>query len=450
MRPSFPSARSSQPRSCRAAPAGLSLRRAFLIPLCLLLLLGAGACAPAFEPAGPVAAGEIPALEAQLAQDPASVPALVRLGQAYREMGRAGDAVELLERAHALEPLRPSAVAQLGLAYESAERPDLARDVYETYRRDGDSAALLAWIEGRLPVVRRQALVLAARDAVAREEELSALPPRPGHVAVLPFTVAGDQDAFAPLGRALAEFLVTDLSVTGRLTVLERSRVQLLLDELELAESDRVDPATAARSGRLLGAENTVVGVVEASDEAVAMEAAVVDVVAAGLRGDPRSEEDALRELFAAQKRLAVGVHESLGIELTPAERERILEFRTQSLEALLAYGRGLMAQDGGDFAGAALHFREAVSLDPGFQDAGVQATESEVASETSGEPPPEGVEVGVVGEVALEGGPGAGAGLDGLEDLIPDPLVRDAVSEATGREGVGRTSILDIILRRP
>lgn len=450
MPPSPQSVPSLRARLHREAPTRGGPRRALRLLWLLVLPLAWTGCAPAFEPAGPVAAGEIPALEAQLAQDPASVPALVRLGQAYREMGRPGDAVELLERAHALEPLRPSAVTQLGLAYEAADRPALARDVYEAYRRDGDSAALLGWIEGRLPIVRRQALVLAAREAVAREDELSALPPQPGHVAVLPFTVAGDQDTFAPLGRALAEFLVTDLSVTGRLTVLERTRVQLLLDELALAESDRVDPATAARSGRLLGAQNTVVGMVEASDEAVAMEAAVVDVVAAGLTGDPRSEEDALQGLFAAQKRLAVGVHESLGIELTPAERERILELRTQSLEALLAYGRGLMAQDQGDFPGAALHFRAAVSVDPGFQDAGVRAAESEMASETSGEPPPEGVEIAPVGEVALDGGPGTEPGLEGLEDLIPDPLVRDAVSEATGREGVGRTSILDIILRRP
>ncbi len=428
----------------------LPFRRFPFVPLALSALLVG--CAPAFQPAGPVAAGEIPSLEARVAENPESVPDLVRLGQGYREMGRTADAVALLERAHALEPLRPSAVVQLGLALEAEARPDRAREVYEAYRRDGESAALQAWIDGRLPVVRRQALVLAARDAVAREQELATQPPRSGHVAVLPFTVAGGEEAFAPLGRALAEFLVTDLSVTGRLTVLERSRVQFLLDELALADSDRVDPATAARSGRLLGAENTVVGVVEASPDAVAMEAAVVDVVAVGLRGDPRTEEDALQEIFAAQKRLALGLHDALGIELTPAEEERILEFRTRSLEALLAYGRGLIAEDGGDFPAAAAHFREAAVLDPGFQDAGVRAGETEVASETPPEPPAEGLEVGTVDEVAVEAAPlpGVGDGLEGWEDLIPDPLVRDAVSEATGREGVGRTSVLDIILRRP
>lgn len=429
--------------------AGARLRSKFF--LCAILLFPP-ACAPAFETAGPVTAAEIPLLEARTAQDPAAVADLVRLGQGYLEMGRTFDALSLLERAHRIEPLRPSAVAQLGLAYEAAERPDRAREVYEAYRRDGDSAALLAWIDGRLPEVRRQALILAAREAVAREEALAGTPPRLGHIAVLPFHVAGSEAAFEPLGRALAEFMVTDLSVTGRLTVLERTRVQLLLDELALAETDRVDPTTAARSGRMLGAENTVVGTVEASQERVAMEAAVVDVVGAALRGDPRSEQDALQELFAAQKRLALELHDALGIDLTPAERDRILEMRTRSLDALLAFGRGLAEEDRGDFAAAAEHFRAAVTLDPGFQEAGVRAGETEAATEASSPPPPEGVEPGVAEEVALEGGPvpGTGEAFDGLEDLIPDPQVRDAVSEATGREGVGRASVLDLILRRP
>jgi TolB-like protein len=437
------------PRGSRPGSTGAGARFRWTFFLCAILPL---ACAPAFETAGPVTAAEIPLLEARTAQDPAAVADLVRLGQGYLEMGRTFDALSLLERAHSLEPLRPSGVAQLGLAYEAAERPDRAREIYETYRRNGNSAALLAWIDGRLPGVRRQALILAAREAVAREELLAGSPPSVGHIAVFPFHVSGSEAVFEPLGRALAEFMVTDLSVTGRLTVLERTRVQLLLDELALAETDRVDPTTAARSGRMLGAENTVVGTVEASQERVAMEAAVVDVVGAALRGDPRSEQDALQELFAAQKRLALELHDALGIDLTPAERDRILEMRTRSLDALLAFGRGLAEEDRGNFTAAAGHFRTAVNLDPGFQEAGIRAGETEAATEASSPPPPEGVEPGVAEEVALEGGPAPGAseGFEGLEDLIPDPQVRDAVSEATGREGVGRASVLDIILRRP
>ena len=46
---------------------------------------------------------------------------------------------------------------------------------------------------------------------------------------------------------------------------------------------------------------------------------------------------------------------------------------------------------------------------------------------------------------------PGAGSpGFDDLETLIPDAMVRYAVSESQGREGIGRRTLLEIILVRP
>lgn len=413
-------------------------------------------CASGSDPSTPSPTESIPVLESRVFDNPNSVPDLVRLGRAYREAGRHPQAVSMLESARRLAPTDAEVVVELGLAYEAAERPGMALGLYQGARQAGEPAELLDWVERRIARVRRDALELAARDAVAREAELSARPPNPGHVAVFPFRFTGVDEEFRPLGRALAEFMVTDLGVTGRVTVLERMRVQLLLDELALAEAGRVDPSTAARSGRLLQAENTVVGTVDASVTQVSLEAAVVDVVGASLSGDPRLEQDGLQEVFTAQKRLVLGIHRDLGIELTPAEEEQILQYRTRSLEALLAFGRGLMAEDEGDFLEAATQFREAATLDPGFQDASIRASETERASEVSTDPP-----AGVAEEVALEtdesaaeeseapGGLDDSSG-DGLEELIPDPQVRDAVAEATGREGLGRTSILDIILRRP
>ena len=52
---------------------------------------------------------------------------------------------------------------------------------------------------------------------------------------------------------ALTEVLVMDLAIIGRLTVLERAKVQMLLDEIALGEAGFLETATAARSGRILG-----------------------------------------------------------------------------------------------------------------------------------------------------------------------------------------------------
>ena len=52
---------------------------------------------------------------------------------------------------------------------------------------------------------------------------------------------------------------------------------------------------------------------------------------------------------------------------LSQAERQRILENGTQSLVAFLAYSRGLVAEDLGDFPAAALHYADAARADPNF-----------------------------------------------------------------------------------
>src|SRR2546422_9575601 len=75
----------------------------------------------------------------------------------------------------------------------------------------------------------------------------------PATLAVLPLVIAGDS-SFQPLSRGLAELLTTDLALIRTLRLLERLQIRAVLDELKLAESQRVDPVTAARVGRRLRA----------------------------------------------------------------------------------------------------------------------------------------------------------------------------------------------------
>src|SRR5207247_7727603 len=69
--------------------------------------------------------------------------------------------------------------------------------------------------------------------------------------------------------------------------------------------------------------------------------------------------------LLALEKQVVFGLAAQLGIQLTEAERQRILKEGPRNLAAFLAYSSGLEAMDGGDYAGAARHFGEATSADP-------------------------------------------------------------------------------------
>ncbi|HEX7048897.1 MAG TPA: CsgG/HfaB family protein [Longimicrobiales bacterium] len=406
--------------------------------------LAAAACAPAFRPVAAPAPADVPALEARLARDSSDVDAMISLAAAYRVADRLAEARRLLERANSLRPDDPDAVFYLGLTYEDLERYDDAARFYRRYIAVGGSAPLKSRLEARLRLLEHRRLLAAVRRALADEAELAAAPPQPSTVAVFPFLFAAADSTLRPLSRALAELLVTDLSQTDRLTVLERTRVQLLLDEMRLARTGVVDPATAARSGRLLGAGRIVQSRIEGDETALRLEAAVVDVARGteDARVTPVTQEDALRDLFDMEKRLALDIYRTLGVELTVAERERVQRRPTENVRALLEFGLGLAEADEGRFAAAAAHFSRAAELDPAFELARARAAAAAAMAAAAGTSTRRLAQDGTTASL-----PSIDFGL--LDELVPNFGGRDAASELLGSEGVdGRAAILQIILR--
>lgn len=408
------------------------------------------ACAPTRPVATTPSAAQIPVLEARLARAEFDRETMLRLGAAYRGAQRNEDAQALLEQAIAKYPDDPSVALLLGLTYEDIGRFEDARKLYEQYLRVGQSKQLQAELRRRLPLVERQALQASVRAALAREAELASAPPQPRTVAVFPFLYAGENATLRPLSRALAEMLATDLSQTNRLTVLERMRVQLLLDEMKLAESGMLDPANTARSGRLLRAERIVQGSISGNDEALQLQAAVVRVgsteggAAAG-NAQQLSERDALDRLFDIEKRLALAIYNAMGIQLTPTEWQLVSKRPTQNIQALLAYGLGLEAADAGRFTEAAEHFRQAVLLDPSFTLAQARAERAESAAAAEQVSTQQ-----LASQAIIETAPELST--LAAEAIVPTLGRRDAASETLGTEGFGAGSgtFLDVFIRRP
>jgi TolB-like protein len=416
---------------------------------------GSVGCAATVRPPLP-SPDEIPSLEASLAATPGELAVQVRLGVAYREAGRLEGARNILERAVTQDPTDPAAVLYLGLTYEDMDLPAQARALYTQYIAVGNRDDVKRMLAARLPILERQELLIAVRGAVAREAELANTPPEVGTVAVFPFAYQGADPQFRPLGRALAEMLVTDLSQTERLRVLERTRIQLLVEEMDLGDSGLADSLTTARSGRLLGAERIVQGQINVNETLLRLQAAIVGSSTGQLAGQPLVEEDALQQLFEMQKRLAFNLYESLGIQLTPAERERISQIPTQNLQALLAYGQCLEAEDAGQFAEAAGFCSQAAALDPAFAAARARE-ERTTAAAASSQVTVE--QLASLGTPEMRQAPGAqqpGAprselpGLEAVQALLPRELPRAPVPEALGTDELGRSTTVDIIIRRP
>jgi TolB-like protein len=106
---------------------------------------------------------------------------------------------------------------------------------------------------------------------VALGAKASAAEPRPDEVAdaanakspavaVLYLDYSGEDEELAALRKGLAQMLVTDLSVNPKLKLVERLQLESVLQELELTTTRKIDRATAAKVGKLLGAKYLVMG----------------------------------------------------------------------------------------------------------------------------------------------------------------------------------------------
>ncbi len=441
-----------------AVPGSPGSPRSFRVPIVLLVLAASSWGCATGGIGSPSAPGpeQIPALERDAAADPGNVDVRVRLGAAYRAAGRLDDAQRVLEDALQLDPSSEEVVSVLGLVYDDAGADSSAVAMYRRYLDENPRGSLRGEIERRLELVRRRALQASVTAALQREAELASTPPEPRTVGVFPFSYQGPDQRLRPLGRALSEMLTNDLSRSGRLRVLERLRVQLLVDEMALTGQGRVDPATAARSGRLLGAARVVQGVLDGDEDQLVMEAVVVPVGdSVPPSGEPLSERDPAQRFFDMENQMALGLFQEMGIELTPAEREAVLHKPTENLDALLAFGLGLEAQDAGRYQDAATFFSQASRLDPGFAEAGamLQQTQSLLVAQ--------GLDLGslVRSELASLGPVGSDyeqwltrlTSYSDIEGLLPDILGRDPVPELLGREGIGSSgSVVEIIIRRP
>jgi hypothetical protein len=266
----------------------------------------------------------------------------------------------------------------IGGCQEKSSHYDLAYATYMDFASRYPRGRGIAAVRALAQLALRSQAMQTAKLALARESTLTALAPEPSTLAVLPVTIAGDS-SLQPLSRGLADLITSDLALVRSLRLLERVQIGTLLDELQLAKTQRADPATAARIGRLLRAERMVQGVASlATSGPVRLSAAVV-------RGDGTVRAGAeahgtFKQLLDLEKQLVFSIAGQLGIQLTEAERQRILRQGPKNLAAFLAYSEGLDALDRGDYRAAAAAFAHASQSDPSFQAAREQQQAAEAA----------------------------------------------------------------------
>lgn len=172
------------------------------------------------------------------------------------------------------------------------------------------------------------------------------------------------QEDYQGLSKGLPAIMINNLTGGTDLQVIERERIEWLLNELKLQkQSDKVDQSTAVRTGELLGANSVVFGSFIATENTMQINARVVKVETGEVlfgdqvRGKPDEFFDLIREL--SQK-----VTKSINVEM---EETKLGSEQTKSLDAMMAYSDGLSLLEDGKYREAQRKFKKAVEYDKNF-----------------------------------------------------------------------------------
>jgi len=186
-------------------------------------------------------------------------------------------------------------------------------------------------------------------------------------VAVAYFDNTSKVADLEPLKKGLAEMLITDLSVSTEIRLVERERLNEVMSELDLQASPYIDASSAVTLGQGLGAVYIVTGSYIVQGEQVRIDARMVDVATAEIALTAKAE-GARNDFLSIERGLATQLLEGLSGALTLVQKKKIGRKSTGNLDALSAYSTGLDALDAGDTKAAAAAIDAALKADPDFQ----------------------------------------------------------------------------------
>jgi TolB-like protein len=206
-----------------------------------------------------------------------------------------------------------------------------------------------------------------AKAAVAQEKSLGGIS-TPGTLAVLYFINNTGVPALVPLQKGLTYMLITDLSKVEGLQIVERTKLQALVEEIGLGKSGLVDPETAPRVERLLGVERVVGGNFNNAElEKFKIDPGILNT-GDGKYSDLPDSKGLIEEIFRMEKDVLFKLLENL--KKTPTTKEAEAELRkpmTTSLEALMFLFKGINESDLGNYQQAATYYKLALEVDPGL-----------------------------------------------------------------------------------
>ena len=173
------------------------------------------------------------------------------------------------------------------------------------------------------------------------------------------------RERFASLSNGFSSMMINHLNGATDLKVIERERIQWILDEPKLQRRvDVVDRTRALRTGQLLGATAVLFGNYLVHKSGMRLSAMLVEVetgevlLAKMAQGKPA-------EFFKLAEKISRDVAETMNVEMEDVGIEK--SGGTSLPDAHLAYTDGIDELESGNYRVARKHFQRALKLDPDY-----------------------------------------------------------------------------------
>jgi len=187
-------------------------------------------------------------------------------------------------------------------------------------------------------------------------------------VVILTFENGGsyglDSADFAGLGRGIPAVLSTALARNASLRIIDRSEAQKIVEREGLSRNGRVDAPAAARVGKQLGAGYVVTGTFVDYYGRVRIDARLIDTGNGAILEVVSSGQRARAELPQMIADIASQLMSGKRLPTPPAGTSAQTAV---SSEALVLFGRAVLAQDQGDKAAAVQYYQQALKISPDF-----------------------------------------------------------------------------------
>jgi TolA-binding protein len=168
-------------------------------------------------------------------------------------------AKEQLSQVSAAFPYNAAATYYLGLIQLDAGDLAGASKQWKRYADVEPEKAKEKEVPRHLTLIVTEKIKQEVQEALKQEKELSQAAPEPKSIAVYPLTNKGSEK-YRAVGKGLTAMVIADMAKVPDVKVLEREKIQRLLDEINLTESGLTVEEGAPRRGKILRAEKLVVG----------------------------------------------------------------------------------------------------------------------------------------------------------------------------------------------